>query len=359
MDFDPTRLTADFGDPVREAIACRTTAALFDFSFMSRGVVTGPGAVNVIATLTRRQIADLPVGRIRYAVRETPNGYVVADLTVWRTGDQEWEVMSGRSVDIADLQAASCSAASCRAHARTVPPANVRDLSAQTRIYAVQGPQALNVLRPLLQPQEANRLAALTYYGCGDFLLAGIPVRIGRLGYTGERGFELIVAAADGAALWNKLAPRACPAGFIAADMLRIEAGFVLFANEFRVPVTSAESGLGNFAEATKGPYASRCIHSGLARPIRLVSFRALTNVCVTLFQPPSGVSRPNRNDELIVTSACNSIAAQSVLGLGYVLSERNPAAALQDSCGAISDIELVPRPYFDPEKRRPREPWN
>lgn len=347
MDFDLANLTTDYGDPTAEAATCRRAAALFDFSFMSRATVSGPGAADTIATVTRRRMADLPVGRIRYGVRETPEGHLVADLTVWRIGSQNWEVMSGRAVDIADLVSASSGD-------RTT---EVRDLTAKTKIYAVQGPRSLDVLRPLLSSQAARRLADLPYYASGDFVLSrDVPVRIGRLGYTGERGFELIMSANDGEAIWQALARSARPAGFIAADMLRIEAGFVLFANEFRVPVAAAEAGLGNFAN---GACASACGPRAVRPDLELVAFRAATNIDVTLFQPRSDVRRPQHNDELIITSACNSIAADGVLGLGYARSARNRAATLRDPTDTFRTIELVSRPFYDPDKRRPREPWS
>ena len=71
-----------------------------------------------------------------------------------------------------------------------------------------------------------------------------MPCVIGRLGYSGEPGFEIIVDVELQAQLWNELSGRARPAGFAATDILRIEAGLVLFANEFVVPVTPSEAGL-------------------------------------------------------------------------------------------------------------------
>lgn len=346
MDFNLTSLTTDYGDPIAEAAACRTSAALFDFSFMSRAVVSGPGAVKLIAKVTRRLIADLPVGRIRYAVRETPNGYLAADLTVWRTGNQDWEVMSGRHVDIADLVAAS----------KDDDATEVQDLTAETRIYAVQGPRALDALRPFVSAQAAQQLEGLSYYATGDFVLAGVPVRFGRLGYTGEQGFELLVPASESDVIWQALSQRARPAGFIAADMLRIEAGFVLFANEFRIPVTALEAGLGNFAD---GISAAESHSHPMRNELKLVAFRSAANADATLFQPPPTVRRPTQDNELIVTSACNSIVAGGILGLGYVLKDRDPSASLRDPTGLFRAIKLATRPYFDPQKLRPRAPWS
>lgn len=346
MAFDPTGVIADYGDPVGEAVACRTSAALFDFSFMSRAVVAGQGALNVIAALTRRPLHDLPVGRICYALRETPEGYLAADLTVWRIGPNTFEVMSGRPVDIADLAAAAVD----------YPDAQVRDLTAQTRIYAVQGPRALDVLRPLMSERAVRRLADLSYYATADFSIDGMPVRIGRLGYTGERGFELVLPACAGETVWKALASRARPAGFVAADALRIEAGFVLFANEFRLPVTATEAGLGAFAS---GAPTHRPDAASEGSQLCLVEFRAATQADVALFQPRPPLHRPNDDNTLLVTSACNSVAASGVLGLGYVRQCRRHDVPLRDPTGTFRNIQLVQRPYYDPEKRRPRLPWD
>ena len=67
--FDVRALTRDFGDVRGEATSCRSAAALFDFSFMSRLRIEGPGACALIAKLTPRRIDDLAAGRIRYALR--------------------------------------------------------------------------------------------------------------------------------------------------------------------------------------------------------------------------------------------------------------------------------------------------
>jgi glycine cleavage system aminomethyltransferase T len=340
MGFDPKNIVTDYGDPEDEARACRQSAALFDFSFMSRATISGHRARAVIGTITIRPLDDLPVGRIRYALRETPKGHLAADLTIWRIAPDTWEVMSGRPVDIADLTAA----------AESEPETEVHDLTASTSIFAVQGPEALAALRPLLSPTDVQRLAQVPYYGTVDVTLADVPARIGRLGYTGERGFEVLVPAAAGRAMWEALAARARPAGFIAADMLRIEAGFVLFANEFQLPVTAAEAGLAGFATTSNNTGADA---------LSLVAFRAAAQTGITLFQPRAALNRPTEPDVLVATSACNSLAAGGALGLGYVRRDHPAHAALRDSTGTFADIELVAHPFVDPDKRRPRGAWS
>src|SRR5579859_6894239 len=93
----------DFGDAGGEARACRSACALFDFSFLECGQAHGDAACRTLENFTSRSLADLPVGRIRYALRLNPAGKLLADVTIWRTGTDTFEVMSGRHEDIAEL----------------------------------------------------------------------------------------------------------------------------------------------------------------------------------------------------------------------------------------------------------------
>ena len=129
--------------------------------------------------------------------------------------------MSGRSEDIADLIRAAW------------PGCEVEDLSTRTSIIALQGPNSLQALAGLT---DTGALGQLSYFAFVPVGIADVPCLVGRLGYTGEPGFEILLPRPAAPQLWALLARRARPAGFAAADMLRIEAGFVLFANEFRLP---------------------------------------------------------------------------------------------------------------------------
>jgi glycine cleavage system aminomethyltransferase T len=177
-----------------------------------------------------------------------------------------------------------------------------------------------------------------------------VPCIAGRLGYTGEAGFEIVLPRAAAADIWRLLARTVRPAGFIAADILRIEAGFVLFANEFRVPVTAGEAGLERFA-GSRRPIADG--------DIALVCFRASTRERPVLWQPDGQVLRPTLPGTIVVTSACHSAEAGGTLGLGFVLqSDAVAGAALHDPNEVFTDIVLVARPFYDPHKRKPRAAW-
>ena len=257
-------------------------------------------------------------------------GKVVADWTVWRTGANSFEVMSGRREDVIDLLA--CDG----------PGLAITDLTSDRAIFAVQGPGTLDVLRKL---GDACAIKSLKYFAFDRTDIAGIPCIVGRLGYTGEAGVEIIVERRHASALWNALAAHAVPAGFIAADMLRIEAGFVLFTQELRLPVTPRELGLAQFGRPA----------DAFEPEIRLVSFRAEADRLPWPWQPPHALQRPTQPGTITVTSACESVAAGGILGLGYVLAGTLPDTFLQDSMGTFRNVRITAKPFYDNAKQRHR----
>lgn len=275
----------------------------------------------------------LSEGRIAYALRLDPAGHIVADLTVWRTGPQSFELMSGRHEEVANLLA--CAG----------PAVEVADLSGSRAVFAVQGPGSLDSLRRIGDVRSIERLRYFQF--CySDF--AGFPCKIGRLGYTGEAGFEVIVALRHAHDLWHALSAGARPAGFIAADLLRIEAGFVLFTNEFRLPVTPGEAGLAKFRRSADIPPPR----------MKLISFRADADDLRWPWAPSGALRRPAVPGEIVVTSACESIVAGGILGLGYVLANTPASARPHDPAATFRNIRPTAMPFFDTAKRRPRAPW-
>ena len=153
-----------------------------------------------------RSLAKLQIGEVRYALRVGSTGALLADLTIWRTGPESYELMSGRREDVSDLLRLSA------------PDCRVIDLSARTAVFAVQGPQSLDALRGL---GDLSAVATLRYFEFCEARLAGVPCVIGRLGYSGEPGFEIIVDVELQAPLWNELsgagaARRLCSCRYLA-----------------------------------------------------------------------------------------------------------------------------------------------
>lgn len=321
--FDPKNLIQDYGDAAGEVTACREHSAVFDFSFISVARVSGANITKFFAQLTDRNLNDLEEGRIRYALCRCPDGWLRSDLTIWKVSVDNYLVMSGLGQDLSDL-------------------ADTFDIQGEdVVVYSVQGPRSLEALDGLT---DLSLLKALPYFGFAHLDVAGVKCNVGRLGYTGELGFEIVAPVAVGDQLWRKLLTRIRPAGFTAANCLRIEAGFVLFTNEFRLPVTAEEAGLKAFAG--DDPVPSR---------YQLVCFRAESLQLLDkginsldLVSPKSGT--------ITVTSACQSATASGILGLGYV--PKNEAIIGQkffDPTGLYKDIRMVDMPFYDTKKHRPR----
>ena len=339
-EFDFRTLLRDYGDVRAEARSCRSAAALFDFSFMRRIGVRGPRSNALVQTLTPRRIDDLMPGRIRYALCVGVDGRVLGDITIWRLDGETFEVFAASGDAFAQLPAAAGSTTS------------VCDLSEDTAIFAVQGPSSL---RALAGVASTAQLRTLPYFGHVQESIAGVACRVGRLGYTGERGFEIILPRDAGDAIWAMLARQARPAGFAAADILRIEAGFPLFANEFLFSVSAAELGLARFAAEPDAPGGPTCAQR--AHPVRLASFQAQCDCEPILWRPARDAAFPPAPGGLLVTSACRSIITGAVLGLGYAC-DAHGAAHLFDPTGQFRDIQEVSLPFYDKYKRRPRGGW-
>ena len=320
----PGALIRDFGDVDAEAAACRDDVALFDFSFMSRGASIGAAARDAVQSLTCRPLADLRPGRILYGIRTDDKGHARADLTIWQIAHGHWEVFSGRREDVAAI------------------PAGL-DLSPETCILSLQGPGSLRALTGLTQ---MGAVAKIGYFEHTHLEIAGVACRVGRLGYTGERGFELVAPAAAKQVLWDRLAARARPAGFAAADILRIEAGFVLFANEFKPMVTPAEAGLRRFGGPAREPLR-----------VELVGFTGGSEKRPILFAPAEPVRFPPEPGEILVTSAAWNARSDCAIGLGYVRAGEQQST-LVDPSGIFHGIRRARLPFVDPLKRRVRGRW-
>src|SRR5262249_56564338 len=118
--------------------------------------------------------------------------------------------------------------------------------------------------------------------------------------------------------VWTALARHARPAGFAAADILRIEAGFLLFANELRFPVSAAELELGRFAAEA----SAACRHHAAERErrVRLLCFQASCDSEPRLWQPPHDARFPPAPGSLLTASACRSVVMRGVIPLGSPL---------------------------------------
>jgi aminomethyltransferase len=326
-------LVRDYGNPQREAMRCRQDCALFDFSFVYRMRVSGRDVIRKIEQFQPRSVRDMSIGQIRYSVKNDAQGRVRSDLTLWRFSEHVFEIMSGCEQDMIELRALGDE------------EFKLDDLRETTAIVALQGP---NTLAQLAAFTDVAALKQLPYFNFTEVEICGISCLVGRLGYSGEAGFELLFEQSQKDHLWALLSRQFAPAGFAAIDILRIEAGFFLFTNECRVAPSIAELGL------------SALIEAGAPGPeIQLVAFKADTQKerNLTVWQPTQTVMRRPIQGEITVTSACFSPQFNGVLGLGFVTFGLT-GDSLIDPTHQFHNLKSCPLPPYDPHKSKPRSAW-
>ncbi|HJQ22257.1 MAG TPA: glycine cleavage system aminomethyltransferase GcvT, partial [Gemmatimonadaceae bacterium] len=223
-------------------------------------------AVDFVNHVTTNDVAALAVGQVHYSTILYDNGTIVDDCLVYRFADHLMMVVnaSNRAKDYEHIGA----------HARAFG-VELRDVSDDMALLALQGPNAEEILRPFVDVD----LAAIKYYWFTTGTVRGMPAIISRTGYTGEDGFELYVANDLAEPIWNLLmgTGKVTPAGLGARDTLRLEMGMALYGNDIDDTVTPLEANLGWLVKLNKaGGFVGRDTlvkqkEQGLTR--RLVGF--------------------------------------------------------------------------------------
>jgi aminomethyltransferase len=201
----------------REYHAIRSAAALFDISPLYKYIVRGRDAARLLDRVTTRDVAHARVGQVLYTPWCDAHGKVLDDGTVARLD--------------ADTFRMTCAEPNLRwlEENATSLDVSIRDVSDSIAALALQGPASRAILQQLVDAD----LAELKYFGLIATHLRGVPVTISRTGYTGDLGYEIWLQAQDALVLWDALVDAGTPygitpAGMLALDMARIEAGLML-----------------------------------------------------------------------------------------------------------------------------------
>ena len=236
--------------------AIRNAAALIDVSPLYKYVIAGRDATRLVDRLITRNATKLAVGQVVYTPWCDEQGKVIDDGTVTRLGEQRyrwtaadpslrWFVQNAVGLDV-----------------------TIDDVSETIAALAVQGPTSGALLR---QVAEAD-VASLKYFRMTSGKIAGVPVDISRTGYTGDLGYEIWMPWDQATRVWDALAaagPRfdLRPAGMLALDVTRIEAGLLLIEVDFfssRKALIRAqqyspyEMGLGRLVQLEKGTFVGQ-----------------------------------------------------------------------------------------------------
>ncbi len=241
VDFGGWVLPVYYSSQIEEHHAVRSNAGMFDVSHMTVVDITGSDTLAFLSLVLANDINKVRSvnGKALYSCMLNERGGVIDDLIVYYLNDNFCRVVSNAATkekDIAWLQK----------HAQQFTDISVQEKS-DLALIAVQGPNAIELLSNVLPTEITDLISQLQRFQ-GGFELGEITDDsgfVGRTGYTGEDGVELIVPASRAAELWEKFEQTGIqPCGLGARDTLRLEAGMALYGADLDEDHTPLESGL-------------------------------------------------------------------------------------------------------------------
>ena len=251
VDFAGWHMPVQYSGVIDEHMTVRKAAGLFDVSHMGEAFVRGAQALDFLQHVTCNDVSRLKPGRAHYTAVTTHDGAFVDDLLIYHVDDHEYMLVLNAANAAKDLSW-------LREHAAGYE-VEVEDQSSAWALMALQGPQTVTILAPLVdQPIEPVR-----YYRFLRASVDGVSCIVSRTGYTGEDGFEIYAPADHGAPLWSKIldagqAHGIKPIGLAARDTLRLEAKMALYGNDIDETTTVLEADLGWIVKLGKGDFIGR-----------------------------------------------------------------------------------------------------
>ncbi|MCA1560943.1 MAG: aminomethyltransferase family protein [Acidobacteria bacterium] len=210
------------GHHEHEYNAIRNAAALIDVSPLFKYAISGRDAARFVDRLITRDVSKMSVGQVFYTPWCDERGRVIDDGTVSRLDEQRFR-----------WTAADPSLRWFRQNAAGMS-VEIEDVSEQVAALALQGPTSAQLLRAVA---EAD-IDRLKYFRVTSGTIAGVRVEISRTGYTGDLGYEIWMASRDAVRVWDALMEGGRPfdikpAGMLALDVARVEAGLLLIEVDF------------------------------------------------------------------------------------------------------------------------------
>jgi len=287
--------------------AVRTGVGVFDVSHMGEFLIEGPHAIDLIQKVASNDASKLIVGKAQYSCLPNDDGGIVDDLIIYKLKEESYLLVVNASNIEKDWNWIS---------SKNNVGAEMRDLSEDYSLLAIQGPKAIEAMQSL----SSHDLAGIKFYNfvVGDF--AGVEhAIISATGYTGSGGFEIYCKNSEVKQIWDKVVEAgAKPIGLAARDTLRLEMGYCLYGNDINDTTSPFEAGLGWITKFSKEFTNSEALEAEKRRgPDRkLVAFEIDERGI-----PRQGYDIVDSSGKTIgnVTSGTMSPSLGKGIGMGYV----------------------------------------
>jgi glycine cleavage system T protein (aminomethyltransferase) len=298
VPFAGWEMPVQYEGVIPEHRAVRADSGVFDVSHMGEVEIEGPRAHELLQSLLSNDLDRVEPGSAQYTLLTNERGGIVDDLIAYRLEPSRYLLVVNASNRQADYEWLK---------EREIRGSNVRDVSDDYALLAVQGPRSLERL-------GLDDAPAFTF---SEGAVDGVECLVARTGYTGEKGVELLCMADDAADLWDAVLARgARPCGLGARDTLRLEVCYPLHGNDIGPDTDAMSAGLGWVCaldkEFTGAQELRRIKADGPAR--RLAAF-----VMAEKAIPRPGMAIEEGGE---VTSGSLSPMLDAGIGMGYVRAE-------------------------------------
>jgi len=329
VPFAGWEMPVQYEGVIPEHKAVRSDCGVFDVSHMGELEVEGPRATELLQATLSNDVERIGAGQAQYTLLTNEHGGIIDDLIVYRLDDFRYLLIVNAANRRADFEWLK---------EREIPGSDVRDVSEEYALLAVQGPRSIERLglpdaRPFTFAEET---------------IDGVDCMVNRTGYTGERGCEILVMAEDAVVLWERVLARgAVPCGLGARDTLRLEVCFPLHGQDITPETDAISAGLGWCCRLEKEFSGAQELREVKARgPARKLVPFVLDEKAV----PRTGMAIEGGGE---VTSGTHSPMLDRGIGLGYV-----PAASAAPETELTIDVRgrrrhahVVKRPIYQPKE--------
>ena len=350
-EFGGWSMPLEYSGVVKEHTAVRQAVGVFDVSHLGKVRIAGPHAADFVNACLTADLSRIGPGRAQYTLCCDESGGILDDLIAYR--DEEHVLLVPNAANAAEVVRRLQEAA----------PAGVTltDHHRDYAVLAVQGPRADELLTAVGLPAGHDYMSfAEATYTTPDGTEAGVVVC--RTGYTGERGYELVLANEAAGPLWDALLAAgqeygALPCGLGARDTLRTEMGYPLHGQDISLNVTPNEAGLGWAVGWHKEAFWGR---AALLAEKEAGPRRVLRGIVAT----GRGIPRPHMTASLapdvpvgVVTSGTFSPTLRKGIGLVLVDATVNPDAQIGIDVRGRREIFQLTKPPFVPSHVRESKP--
>lgn len=342
-EFGGWMMPLQYSGVVAEHKRVRSAVGLFDVSHLGKLRVTGTGAVDFLNRCLTNDLGRIGAGQAQYTLLCNPEGGVVDDMIAYRFSDTEVLLIpnAANTTTVAALLA------------QAVPAGiDISNEHLDHAVIAVQGTSSDEVLAALEMPVTQDYMAFATgRWGGGDLTVC-------RTGYTGERGYELVLPVERAGVLWDSLLSAGAeydllPCGLGARDMLRTEMGYPLHGQDLSPSITPVQAGLGWAVGWSKPEFIGGEVLRAERAAGAAVLLRGLKSVGRAIPRPGMAVLDAEGQQVGRVTSGTFS----PTLGVGIGLALIDRAVPLGSRIGVavrdrVEQFDVVKPPFVTPAVR-------